>query len=133
MGRIINMEKTDLSQDYQCYSRIVYLISYFELGYFDSLEYALKSAYHFMSKRDRVYKYENIILKYLRISFRIKTMSELDEMFKNMKRELEEIKDDPLEQNAFDAFNILYWLDSKVKKIPMMELIKKSKKIVNSQ
>lgn len=133
MGRIINMEKTDLSQDYQCYSRIVYLISYFELGYFDSLEYALKSAYHFMSKRDRVYKYENIILKYLRISFRIKTMSELDEMFKNMKRELEEIKDDPLEQNAFDAFNILYWLDSKVKKIPMMELIKESKKIVNSQ
>lgn len=127
MGKIINLEKTDLSQDYQCYSRIVYLISYFELGYFDSLEYVLKSVYHFISKRNRVYKYENIILKYLRTSFRIKSMTELDAMFVEMKHELEEIKDDPLEQNAFDAFNILYWLESKVKKIPMMELMKESK------
>lgn len=114
MGKIINIEKTDLSQDYQCYSRIIYLICYYELGYYDSLEYALKSAYHFLCKREKVYQYENIILKYLRRSFRIKTTKELYSMFIDMNNELKEILDDPFEQNAFDAFNILTWLKSKI-------------------
>lgn len=124
MGKIINVEKTDFSQDYQCYSRIVYLIAVYELGYIDHLEYALKSAYHFISKRNRVYQYENIILKYLRRSFRIKSEKEAFEMFEEMKFELEKIKDDPYEQNAFDAFNIMYWLDSKIRKIPLLSAMK---------
>lgn len=129
IGKIINIGKTNFSQDYQCYSRIVYLICYFELGYFDTLEYALKSAYHFLSKRERVYKYENIILKYLRRSFRINSPKELAEMFIEMKRDLEKIINDPFEKNAFDAFNILYWLDSKIKNISVAEVMKKQLKV----
>ncbi|HMS35484.1 MAG TPA: hypothetical protein PKC91_15490, partial [Ignavibacteria bacterium] len=124
IGKIINIGKTDFSQDYQCYSRIVYLICYYELGYYDSLEYALKSAYHFLSKREKVYKYENIILQYLRRSFRINSPKELAGMFKDMKRDLEKIVNDPFEQNAFDAFNILYWLESKVRKVSVAEVMK---------
>lgn len=127
MGKIINLEKSDLSQDYQCYARIVYLISYYELNYLDSLEYALKSAYHFISKKERVYKYENIILKYLRRSFKIKSHQELNDMFKEMKFEMEKIFDDPFEQNAFDAFNILPWLESKIKNESMLDILKKEK------
>jgi hypothetical protein len=124
IGKIINIGKTDFSQDYQCYSRIVYLICYYELGYYDSLEYALKSAYHFLSKREKVYKYENIILQYLRRSFRINSPKELAGMFADMKRDLEKIVNDPFEQNAFDAFNILYWLESKIKNITVAEVMK---------
>ena len=127
MGKIINFGSTDLSQDYQCYSRIVYLICYYELGYYDSMEYVLKSVYHFLSKKERVYKYENIILKYLRKSFRVRSNEELNEMFIDMKSELELIKNDPYEQNAFDAFNILYWLESKIKKITIAEAIQMSR------
>ncbi len=123
-GKLISAERTADSQDYQCYSRIIQVISYFEAGYIDSLEYALKSAYHFISKMDRVYQYENIILKYLRMSFRIKTKSELTEMFKEMKNSLEKISKDPFEQNAFDAFNILYWLESKITGKPLTDIMK---------
>ena len=131
IGKIINIGKTNFSQDYQCYSRIVYLICYYELGYYDSMEYALKSAYHFLSKRERVYMYENIILQYLRRSFRINSPKELAGMFEDMKRDLEKIVNDPFEQNAFDAFNILYWLDSKIKNITVAQGMKKQL-IVNS-
>ncbi len=124
LGKIINIGKTNFSQDYQCYSRIVYLISYYELGYYDSMEYALKSAYHFLSKREKVYKYENIILQYLRRSFRINSKKELGCMFEDMKRDLEKIVNDPFEQNAFDAFNILYWLESKIKNISVAQVMK---------
>ncbi|MDQ3020245.1 MAG: hypothetical protein M3R36_06715 [Bacteroidota bacterium] len=126
------MDKTDLSHDYQCYSRIVYLISYYELSYFDSLEYALKSAYHFISKKERVYKYENVMLKYLRRSLKLKSQKQLNEMLLEMKFELEILIKDPFEQNAFDAFNILTWLNSKINKTSMFEVVKEEKLIVDS-
>lgn len=129
MGKIINIEKTDRSQDYQCYSRIVYLICYYELGYYDSLEYAMKSAYHFLSKRERVYQYENIILKYLRRSFRIKTNEELNLMFVEMNNELKNILNDPFEQNAFDAFNILTWLKSKIGNDSIFNILRMEKEL----
>jgi len=125
-GKIFNLGKTDLSEDYQCYARIIQLISYYELGYIDSMEYAMKSAYHFLSKIKRVYKYENIIKKYLRKSFRIKTDKELTEMFKDMRNELEDIFHDDFEKNAFDAFNILPWLESKIRKVPTIQVIKEN-------
>ncbi len=123
-GKIFNLRRTDLSEDYQCYAKIIQLISYFELGYTDSMEYALKSAYHFISRRKRVYKYENIIKNYLRRSFRIKTRGELLEMFGEMKHELEEIFSDDFEKNAFDAFNILPWLESRLRNVPVVQIIK---------
>lgn len=127
LGKIINGEKTDLSQDYQCYSRIIYLLCYYELGYYDSLEYAMRSAYHFLFKRKRVYKYENIILKYLRQTFRLKNEKELFDMFLEMRYELEKIYNDPFEQKAFDAFNILYWLESKIRRITLAEYMRSQK------
>lgn len=123
-GKIFNLSTTDLSEDYQCYAKIIQLISYYELGYTNSMEYALKSAYHFISKRKRVYKYENIIQKYLRKSFRIKTNKELQDMFREMKQELEEIFHDEYERNAFDAFNILPWLESRIRGISTIQVIK---------
>ena len=123
-SKIFNIGKTDLSEDYQCYARIIQLISYYELGYFDSMDYALKSAYHFISKKKKVYKYEIIIQKFLRRSFSIKTDKELIKMFGEMKDELEEIYKDDFEKNAFDAFNILYWLDSKINGKSVLEILK---------
>lgn len=123
-SKIFNIGKTDLSEDYQCYARIIQLISFYETGYTDSLEYALKSAYHFISKRKRVYKYENIIQKYLRRSFRIKTDAELMEMFLEMKSELEEIYHDEFEKNAFDAFDLMPWLESRIRKVPTIQVLR---------
>lgn len=125
-GRINNLGKTDLCEDYQCYSRIIQLIAFYELGYHDSMEYALKSVYHFISRKQKLYRYENIILKYLRTTFRIKTGKELMEMFEDMKRELKVLEKDPYERNALDAFNIIYWLESKITNTPLLTVIKRS-------
>lgn len=123
MGKIIGSEKSDLSENYQCFARILHLLSYFELEYFDSLEYALKSTYHFLKKKERVFKYENIVLKYLRRSFRLKTQNELIEMFMEMKFEMDRIAKDDFEQSAFDIFDISQWLESKIKNKTLIEVI----------
>ena len=121
LGRLINMPNVDLSQDYQCYARIMYLLVHYELGRVDSIEHVLKSTYHFLYRRNKVYKYEKIILEYMRKSFRVNSGEELMEMFVFMRRDLQEIENDEFEQNAFDAFNLLPWLDSKIENIPYIE------------
>lgn len=126
LNRLISIPGVDLSEDYQCYARIMNVIVHYELGYYDSLEYVLKSAYHFLSRRKKVYKYEKIILDYMRKSFRVRTDNELIEMFVFMRKDLDEIKNDEFEQNAFDAFNIMPWLDSKIENIPFIDAIRKN-------
>lgn len=122
-SRIFNIGKTDLSEDYQCYARIIQLLSYYELGYIDAMEYALRSAYHFISKRKRIYRYENIIQQYLRKSFRIKNDVELYRMFDDMLFDLGAIADDEYEKNAFDAFDLRPWLESKIKGVSLIDLL----------
>jgi len=125
LGRLINMPNVDLSQDYQCYARIVNLVVHYELGNIDLLEYALKSTYHYLSKRKKAYLYEKIVLDYLRRSFRVKTKEGLIELFALMRNDLLKIKDDPYEQSAFDAFNLIPWLDSKIENITFLEAARK--------
>lgn len=125
MEKIISSEKSDFSENYQCFARILHLLSYFELEYYDSLEYSLKSTYHFLKKKDRVFKYENIVLKYLRKSFRLKTSAELIEMLKEMKDEINNIAEDDFEQNALDIFDISQWIDSKIQNKSLIEILVK--------
>lgn len=120
-SKIFNLEKSDLSEDYQCYARIIQLISFYELGYFDSLEYALRSAYHFFSKRKKLYRFEKIIQQYLRRSFRLKSEKEFLAMLEEMKYEIDLLADDSYEKNAFDAFDIRPWIISKLKGVSIHE------------
>ena len=87
------------------------------------MEYALRSAYHFISKRKRIYKYENIIQQYLRKSFRVKNDGELYRMFDDMMFDLGAIAEDEYEKNAFDAFDLRPWLESKIKGVSLIDLL----------
>lgn len=115
LNRLISIPNADVSQDYQCYARIMNLVVAYESGSPDSIEHALRMAYYFLTKRNKVYRYEKIILEYIRQAFRVKTEQEIMEMLELMHRDLLEIYTDPYEENAFDAFNIIPWLESKKK------------------
>ena len=106
LNRLISIPNIDLSQDYQCYGRIMNVVVAYETGNPDSIEHALRMAYYFLTKRNKVYRYEKIILDYIRQSFRLRSQREINEMLVFMRRDLKAISDDPFEENAFDAFNI---------------------------
>lgn len=113
LNRLIAMPNADLSQDYQCYARIMNIIVAYESGNPDMIEHALRKGFYFLAKRNKIYSYEKIILDYVKQAFRVKTEREITEMLEFMYRDLTKIKDDPFESNAFDAFNILPWLERK--------------------
>jgi hypothetical protein len=123
LNKIIQSSSTDFYSDYQCYARIMNLIVHYELKNFEHLDYVMKSTYYFLRKRNKIYKYEQIIIKFMKGSLRAKSEKALIELFKEMKYELEVIQKDEYEKNAFDAFNIIPWLECKIEKKPMREIL----------
>lgn len=115
LNRLIGLPNVDLSEDYQCYGRIMSLVVAYESGNPDAIEHSLRRAFYFLTKRNKVYSYEKIILKYIKESFKVKSENEVNEMLELMHRELSSIYTDSFEKNAFDAFDILPWLESKIK------------------
>ncbi len=128
LSKILQFPATDFSSDYQCYARIMNLIVQYELKNFEHLEYAMKSTYYFLRKRKKIYRYEQIIIKYMKRSLRANTEKALVELYSEMKYELELIINDSYEKNAFDAFNIIPWLVSKIENITFLEAIKQQQK-----
>lgn len=116
LNRLIALPNADLSQDYQCYARIMNIIVAYESGNPDRIEHALRKGLYFLAKRNKIYQYEKIIMNYIKQAFRVKTEREIAEMLEFMHRDLIKIKDDSFESNAFDAFNILPWLERKIRR-----------------
>ncbi len=123
LNKIIQIPSTDFYSDYQCYARIMNLIVHYELKNFEHLDYVMKSTYYFLRKRNKIYKYEQIIIKFMKRSLRANTEKALVELFEEMKYELDAILKDEYEKHAFDAFNILPWLKSKIEKKSMREIL----------
>ncbi|MBK9331178.1 MAG: hypothetical protein IPM96_01975 [Ignavibacteria bacterium] len=71
--------------------------------------------------KKKVYKYENIIQKYLRRSFRIKTDKEMTDMFKEMKYELNVLLKDPLEKMPLTPSTLFTGWTAKSKKSPSLK------------
>jgi hypothetical protein len=114
ISKILLFPASDFSSDYQCYARLMNLIVHYELKNFDHFDYAMKSTYYFLRKRNKIYKYEQVIIKYMKRALRVNTQAGLIDMFDEMKSELELIYTDNFEKNGFDAFNMIPWLEKKI-------------------
>ncbi len=125
LNKIVNRPtQTDSRTDIVCYSKILLLLSHYEQGSTDHLEYAVKSVYRFLLKKDMLFAFEKAILKFIK---KMPTLDSKDltiKAFKRLKNELEDIMKDPYERGAMEYFDFISWLESKIYKRPFNELIK---------
>ncbi|MBX2924246.1 MAG: hypothetical protein KF746_18745 [Chitinophagaceae bacterium] len=122
LNRIINW-KVDLRTDLQCYSRLLHLIAHYELGNYDLLEYLIKSVYRFMAKMQNLSVVEEEIFRFLRKSFHF-DKKQVKSAFVVLKSKLEKYKDNPLESRSFMYLDIISWLESKIKNVPVQEIMR---------
>lgn len=123
LNRIINW-KVDLRTDLQCYARLLHLISHYEMGNYQLVEYLARSVYRFMAKMEHLSVVEKDILEFLRDSFRIKP-SELRNEFTKLLGKLKAQENNPLETRAFSYLDIISWLESKITGVPVGEVIRR--------
>lgn len=126
INRIINETDMEVREDVYCFARIFSLILHFELGNYDLLEYLLKSTYRFLYKRNRLYQFETVVLRFIRKLTRIHTREQLHVLFVDIRKELQPLAQDPYEKKAFEFFHPVLWLESKIEKKKFSDVVRQA-------
>jgi hypothetical protein len=123
LNRILNHEDIELREDIHCDMRIFSLLLHYDLGNAGLMEYQFRSTHRFLYKKKRVYRYEDIILKYMRKFVNTADERKHRQLFKALLEEVTPLQSDPYEQKAFEGYNIIAWLQSKIERKPILEFI----------
>jgi len=125
LNEIINDNELSLRDDIQIFARIIRLIVFWEKGEDELLPYATLSTYRFLYKRKRLYKFESIVLQFIREKMpHINTSGKQKAAFIELKEKLEKQLQDPLEKKALDYFDFITWIESKISKKEFRQLAK---------
>lgn len=125
LNKIINEPNPFIREDLHCFARILHLISLYELGNTDVINYFIISTYRFLLKKDDLHMFQKYILKFLKNLNKGVSNKELMEMFVELKANLLPLMKSHFEQRAFYYFDIISWLESKIEKLPVEEIVKR--------
>jgi hypothetical protein len=124
INKLLNEYSKELRYDIQSAVRILNLILHYELGNTSLLEYNAVSTYRFLYKSKRLYKLENIVLNFIRKKMpAIYNEKQQKEAFIELRDEVSLIASHPYESKAFEYFDYISWLDSKIEKIPFGKVV----------
>ncbi|MEN9569404.1 MAG: hypothetical protein RL172_635 [Bacteroidota bacterium] len=123
LNKIINW-KVNLRTDLQCYSRLLHLIAHFELGNEQILDHLIKSVYRFMAKMQHLSVVEEEIFKFIRKSFHLSVKNVAPELEKLLIK-LKALQNNRFETRAFIYLDIISWIESKLEKTPVQDILKK--------
>lgn len=122
LNKIINAKDVNIRSDIQGFSRILNLISHWELQNSDLVDYYIRSTYRFLRKKQDFHLYQKFMLSFLR-KLNNSTPDSLMDAFKQLYENLKPLQGNPYEKRAFVYFDILSWLESKFKGIPTQLII----------
>lgn len=112
-----------LREDIQCFARILSLISHYELGNEYLLPYQLKSVYRFLIKMEELQAVQKEMLGFIRRTPQMIRKDILHEFIK-LREHLVGYLADPYERRPFLYLDIISWLDSKIEKRRIQDVIK---------
>ncbi len=124
LNRIINSTDLDIREDVHSFARIINLITHYELGNRDVLEYAVRSTYRFLLKKDDLHHFQQCILDFIKNLSWSMTDMELMDGFRELRNKLLPIATSQYDRRAFVYFDIISWLESKIENRPVEEIIK---------
>lgn len=131
LNKIINW-KLNLRDDLQCYARLLHLISHFEMGNMEVVNYLSKSVYRFMGKMDNLSTVEEVLFNFLKQSIQkygragVAGMNkeDLKLAFEDLLKVLRPLEQNKLESRAFMYLDIISWLESRIQNKDVQTIIK---------
>lgn len=131
LNRLLNASKTETEfpEDIYCFAHLLRIIVHYELGNSSIIDHLVKSMKGFLKKRRQLYQFEKCMLKFFQrdISVDKKNLNFISTL-KKLRAELDEIFKLPTEAKALGYFDFIEWVDSKIEKQPLLEIMKKTKR-----
>ena len=123
LNDIIHLKVGHLREDLQCYARLMQLLVHFELGNYELLEYLCNSVQRFLLKMKELNSLPMETLKFFRKIIK-KPFGERDNAFLSFQKQLLKISKDPFEKRALIYLDIVTWVDSKINKKSLAQILK---------
>jgi len=114
LNKILNNPKIENRLYLHCYSKILQLILHTELNNVDLLKSLSTSTYKYLYKKNKIYEFEEIILKHLKFFLKTKSEIERKKSYQNLYYDLQIISQDKIKSQAMDHFDYLKWLEKKL-------------------
>jgi hypothetical protein len=128
LGEIINQPVVHYREDIQCFARILSLISHFELGNNQLVEYQIKSVVRFLLRMREMHDALRVILDFLRRLPDIQP-NQLNKAFRQLRNRLQALEQESFERRPFLYLDIISWLDSKLEKKPVQCIIQQKHQV----
>jgi tetratricopeptide (TPR) repeat protein len=126
LNKIIAYTSTDLREDLHCFARIMNLVCHYELNNFDVINHYIVSTYRFLLKKEDLRMFQKVVLKFLKsLPPDKKDDKNLINKFEQLRIQLIQLTDSSYEKRAFIYFDIISWLESKIERLPVQEIIKR--------
>ena len=124
LNLIIDQKDLSLREDLQGFARILNLVAHYEAGDDASLEYQVRSVYHFLGKMDDQQPMQVEIFRFLRRVGNI-APGQLKDEFSKLKDKLVEIYANPYDRRPFLYFDLISWLESKIAGVPVQDVMRR--------
>ena len=130
LNKILN-DKSENRLDYKAFARIMNLIIHYELENYDLMDYEYKSLKRYLTKKDKLYEYENLIINTLKKLPDINDKKERIFQLELLKNEiiLKLNSSEGSDIKALDYFDILSWIESRIQSKTFSDIIKSNSRI----
>lgn len=124
LNKILDLKDGDLREDIHGFARIMILICHYELENVELIQYFVRSTYRFLYKKHDLHQFQKLILGFLKGLDPHLSQEEVIQRFEVLKKKMLTLQNDPYENRAFVYFDIVPWLDSKIRQCTMKEIYK---------
>ncbi len=125
LNKILDLGESDLREDIHGFSRILMLISHYELNNIELIQYHVRSTYRFLSRKEDLHQFQKLILRFLKGLHKQMANDEVILRFEKLRERMLELQANPYENRAFVYFDMISWLESKIEGKATKEIIKR--------
>ena len=106
--------------------RLVNLMTLYEIGDFDLIQYESRSIKREISRSKKMYRTENLMLRFVNRPPQILLPLQRTKIWEKISHEIVDIRKDIFESHILKIFDFTAWIESKITKISMQKIIEKN-------
>lgn len=126
VNSILNDQALDASEDIRSYSHLLHMLIHIELNNKSIVGYLVKNTQRYLKSRNRLHAFERAFISFL--TKWLKCTSRLEELdcWEELYEQLNAIKAESSELDAFDYFDLLHWAQAKYTGVAFSDLIQRN-------
>jgi hypothetical protein len=123
-NRLLGRQAAEMRPDIYIYAKVLNLVIHYELGNDELVRYLIRSVYKLFKKREKLYRFESLLLSFLRKMPAMLTREDFMDNLILFRKEMLLLQNDPFEKNAFIYFDFISWAESKIHNKSFEEIVK---------